>query len=78
MKYVIQDTSVPQNRPRPDRHIRHYIFDKNLITLTLCDAKQFKTYIGALKFVYSAKWCTRYKIVKVSEKELFKAKLADT
>ena len=67
MKYVIQDTVVSG----------YYVYSLVFTTDKLYDAKLFKSKRGAKTFMVTSSWCGMdYKIINITEKELFKARLA--
>lgn len=72
MKYVIQDT---QDKRR-GHHIGYYVYNPKLVTRYLYNAKQFKSFAAAQKFILKVIWFSEYKIIEVTNKELFKARLA--
>ena len=79
MKYVIQDTSVPQGSQRLVRYkgyYGYYVYNAKLITRDLYNAKQFKSKKAAEKFILKSTRFSEYTVVNVSEKDLFKARLA--
>lgn len=67
MKYVLQEAAGPQKK--------YYVYSDKYIHLLLSKAKLFKNRNVIKTFQNKNYWCNTYVIVKVTNKQLFEARL---